>query len=152
MRQVVCFSLSLLCSLFFHHIFFSLRDLSWKMLFASAHIIQEVGRGTRDRQERARRAESMGSFFSKTNQHKKIKSYYLPLALQHCETEWNTEEARLQQRAHCRLIRAFWAVGPPLPAPREAPHTTAPQGQWGPQLRAMANVLNGLGGSFLHGC
>lgn len=61
------------------------------------------------------------------------------------------EEARLQQGAHCRLIRAFWAGRPLLLAPTEGPPlTTDPQGQWGPQLSAAANVLNSLGGSFLH--
>lgn len=74
-----------------------------------------------------------------------------PLALQHWGTEWSTEEASLQQSAHCRLIRTFWVRRPPPPSPREAPHTTASQGQWVPQLSAEVNVLNGLGGSFLRG-
>lgn len=47
----------------FHDFFFSLRDCSWKMLFASAQMIQEVGKGTRDRRERARRAECKENFF-----------------------------------------------------------------------------------------
>lgn len=132
--------------------FFSLRDLSWKMLFASAQIIHEVGKGTRGRRERVRRAECKGHFFFPRPTSIQIKSYYLPLVLQHCGIEWRSEEASLQQRAHCRLIRAFWDGRPPLPAAREALHTTAPQGQWGPKLRAVANVLNGLGGSFLRGC
>lgn len=60
------------------------------------------------------------------------------------------EEARLQQGAHCRLIRAFWAWRPLLFAPTEGPPlTTDLRGQWGPQLSAAANVLNSLGGSFL---
>ena len=64
----LCFSFSLFCSL--SGFLFSLRDLSWKMLFASAQIIQEVGKGTRDRRERARLAGCKGNFFfSKTNQH-----------------------------------------------------------------------------------
>lgn len=49
-------------ALSFHDFFFSLRDLSW-MLFASAQIIQEVGKGTRDRRERARRAECKEKIF-----------------------------------------------------------------------------------------
>lgn len=145
----LCFSFSLFCS--FLSFLFSLCDLSWKMLFASAQIIQEVGKGTRDRRERARQAGCKENLFFPRPTSIQIKSYYLPLALQHCGIEWSTEEASLQQSAHCRLIRAFWAGRPLLPAPREAPHTTAPQGQWGPQLRAVANVLNGLGGSFLRG-
>lgn len=54
----LCFSFSLCCS-----VCFSLRDLSWKMLFASAQIIHEVGKGTRGRRERVRRAECKGHFF-----------------------------------------------------------------------------------------
>lgn len=121
------------------------------MLFASAQIIQEVGKGTRDRRVRASLVECKGNFFFPRPTIIQIKSYYLPLALQHCGNEWSKEEASLQQSAHCRLIRALWAGRPPLPEPREAPHTSALQGQWGPQLRAVANVLNGLGGSFLLG-
>lgn len=64
--------------------------------------------------------------------------------------EWSGLEAKLQQRAHCSPMRAFWAGVPPLLLPREAPHTTAPYSQWGPQLRAVTNVLNRLGGGFLH--
>ncbi len=145
--------LSLYSAFSFHDFFFFyLCDLSWKMLSASAQIMQEVGKGTRDGWERARRAECKGNyFFFPRPTSIQFQSYYLPLALQHCGIEWSAEEASLQQRAHCRLIRALWAWRPPLPAPREAPHTTAPQGQWGPQLRAMANVLNGHGGSFLRG-
>lgn len=118
------------------------------MLFASAEIIQEVGKGTRDTQERARRAECKGSFFPRPTSIQ-IKSYYLPLALQYCGIEWSMKEVSFQQRAHCRLIRTFWAGRPMLPEPQEAPHTTALQGQWGTQLRA--DVLNGLGVSFLRG-
>lgn len=94
-------------------------------------------------------AECKGSFFPRPTSIQ-IKSYYLPLALQYCGIEWSMKEVSLQQRAHCRLIRTFWAERPLLPEPQEAPHTTALQGQWGTQLRA--NVLNGLGGSFLRGC
>lgn len=87
------------------------------MLFASALIIQEVGKRTRDRQERARRVECKGNFFFLRSTSIQIKSYYLPLARRHCGIEWGMEEANLQQRAHCRLIRAFWAGRPLLPAP-----------------------------------
>lgn len=109
---------------------YSLRDLSWMMLSKCAQIIQEVGKGTRDGRERARLAECKGNFFLLPRQTSiQIKSNYLPLVLQHCGIERSTEKARLQQWAHCGLIRALWARRPPLPAPREAPHTTALQGQ-----------------------
>lgn len=58
-----CFSSSILWCLCLHDIFLSSRDLSWKMLFVSAQIIQEVGKGTRDRREGARRVECKEIFF-----------------------------------------------------------------------------------------
>lgn len=72
--------------------FFFLRDVSWEMLFASAQIIQEVGKGTRDRRERASLVECKGNFFFPRPTIIPIKSYYLPLALQHCGIEWSKEE------------------------------------------------------------
>lgn len=124
----------------------------WSLLEDAFCICSHIIWGWQWNKRQAREGEtSVREFFFPRSTSIQIKSYYLPLALWHCGIEWSMEEARLQQRAHCRLIRAFWAGRPPLPAPREAPHTTAPQGQWGPQLRAVANVLNGLGGSFLRG-
>lgn len=106
-------------------------SLSERCFFASAQIIQEFGKGTRDRRG-GQDGQRVRNFFLTRPTSVQFKSYYLPLALQHCGIEWNKEEARLQQRAHCRLIRAFWAGRPPLPAPWEAPHTTARRVNGGP--------------------
>lgn len=63
-RQLaLTFSFSLFRFFSFHDFLFPLYALFWKMLFASAQIIQEVGKGTRDPQERARREECKGNFF-----------------------------------------------------------------------------------------
>lgn len=129
----------------------------WSLLEDAFSIYSKNTRGWQRNKRRARDGEThkvWGNFFFSFSKPTsiQIKSYYLPLALQHCETEWSTEEASLQQRAHCGLIRTLWAGRPPLPAPGEAPHTTALQGQRGPRLRTVSNVLNGHGGSFLLGC
>lgn len=119
------------------------------MLSASAERTQEVGK-EKERRETARHAEDEGTFFLEPASIQ-IKSYYFPLALRHCGFEWSMEEASLQQRTHCRMIRALWAGRPPLPVPREAPQISTLQGEQQPRRTDAANVLNALGRSFLHG-
>lgn len=93
--------------------------------FYAAELRQEFCTVPSDQGERASQTKGEDIFFpNRTHQH--INQILLPpLALRHCGSEWSKKKARLQQRAYCRLIRAFWAEGPLLPPPWEAPNSTA---------------------------
>lgn len=102
--------------------------ISLERCFYAAQIKQGFCTVPSDQGERASQTKGEDFFFfffsNRTRQH--INQILLPpLALRHCGGEWSKKKARLQQRAYCRLIRAFWAEGPLLPPPWEAPNSTA---------------------------
>lgn len=91
---------------------------------ASAQIKQEFCKASGDRVKGQGRRR-VRPFFPPNRTHQHTNQILLPpLALWHCGSEWS-KKVRLQLRAYCRLIRAFWAERPLLPPPWEAPNTTA---------------------------